>query len=453
MGIQNSLIKNELQKSKKGHFFIRKYRCIFVKKILHMSKEGWENRKHIGFFGRCNVGKSSLVNALAGQKVSIVSEQSGTTTDAVRKAIELKEIGAAVLIDTAGLDDKTTLGAERKSGSREVLKQVDMAVLMIGESGFGDLEREFLADCKSLSIPCLTIYNRKEHENLDEGLKREIETEISTDLFCLYGYSESELSRLTARIAALLSENKTVEKTPLSGIVGSGDTVLLVCPIDSSAPKGRMILAQVQTIRDCLDKSCVCVVVKESELKTALNVKGIKPDLVVTDSQVFHKVKKIVPCSIPLTSFSVLLARSKGLFTQYLEGTPHLDKLNDGDKVLILESCTHQPTCQDIGRVKLPRLIAKHSGRSIVCTTLGGNEPIEGEVSDYAMVIQCGGCVATSTRIRSRLMPFVQKGIPVSNYGLAIAYMNGIFERATEIFREKEDRILPFGEFDVTLGD
>lgn len=404
-----------------------------------MSKEGWENRKHIGFFGRCNVGKSSLVNALAGQKVSIVSEKSGTTTDAVRKAIELRGVGAAVLIDTAGLDDKTTLGAERTLGSREVVKQVNLAVLMIGDNTFGDLEKEFLLECKSLSVPCLTIYNNKGGEPIGNNLKQEIETETSAELFCLDGYSESGLSRLCSRIAELLSANKTEEKTPLEGIVRSGDVVLLVCPIDFSAPKGRMILAQVQTIRDCLDKSCICVVVKDTELETALGAKGLKPDLVVTDSQVFHKVKEIVPRSIPLTSFSVLLARSKGMFAQYLEGTPHLDKLKDGDRVLILESCTHQPTCQDIGRVKLPKLIAKHTGKNIVCTTLGGNEPIEGEVSDYAMVIQCGGCVATSTRIRSRLLPFVQKGIPVSNYGLAIAYMNGIFGRATEMFGKKED--------------
>jgi [FeFe] hydrogenase H-cluster maturation GTPase HydF len=209
----------------------------------------------------------------------------------------------------------------------------------------------------------------------------------------------------------------------------------LVAPIDSSAPEGRLILPQVQTIRDALDKACICIVVKETELECLLKEKGIKPDLIVTDSQVFGFVSKIVPNEIPLTSFSVLLSRMKGAFEQYLKGTPYLDKLKDGDKVLMLESCTHQPTCEDIGRVKLPMMIRKYTGKDIKCEAVSGLTKIETPLSEYAMIIQCGGCVATAKQIHSRLQPALDMGIAVSNYGLAIAYMNGIFNRVTAIFK------------------
>ena len=240
---------------------------------------------------------------------------------------------------------------------------------------------------------------------------------------------------LAERIGKMLKGEECEKRTLLQGVVAGGELVLLVTPIDSAAPQGRLILPQVQLIREVLDQNCVCMVVKETELEYVLNEKGIKPDLVVTDSQVFAMVNAIVPKSIPLTSFSILLARMKGMFEAYLKGTPYLDKLKDGDRVLMLESCTHQPTCEDIGRVKLPKLISKYTGKDVECEAVSGLDDIETPLNEFALIIQCGGCVATEKQLRSRLKPALENGIPVSNYGLAIAYMNGIFERATEIFK------------------
>ncbi len=398
-----------------------------------------ECRKHICFFGRCNVGKSSLVNALAGQSVAIVSEQSGTTTDVVKKAIELSGVGAAVLLDTAGLDDTTFLADQRVKATDNALRQVDLAVLLLSENRFSEIETEFLNDCKGLGIPYLLVYNKQKHFAAQEDFVSRVEKQTSAKLIFVSDFSDADLKALSLGIKAVFEREGAVKRTPLEGIVQKGESVLLVCPIDSSAPQGRLILPQVQVIRDCLDKGCVCSVVKDTELETALWDKEMKPDLVVTDSQVFASVDKIVPKEIPLTSFSILLARMKGAFDQYLKGTPYLDRLEEGDRVLMLESCTHQPTCEDIGRVKLPKMIAKHTGKRIICEAVGGLERLDVPLTDYKMIIQCGGCVATQRQILSRLSPALQAGIPVTNYGLAIAYMSGIFERATAIFKQIGD--------------
>jgi [FeFe] hydrogenase H-cluster maturation GTPase HydF len=400
-----------------------------------MENKTKENRKHIGFFGRCNVGKSSLINALTNQEISIVSAQSGTTTDVVKKSIELYGVGAVVLLDTAGLDDNTILGEQRVKSSKHALTLVDAAVLVISENKVGDIEKEFLEQCKSLSVPCIVVYNKQDVEKAAEETKKQI-TELSNSrLLVLEDHSKEQMLQISSKLKEILSVNEIEKRTVLQGIVKPLDIVVLVAPIDSSAPEGRLILPQVQTIRDALDKACICIVVKETELECLLKEKGIKPDLIVTDSQVFGFVSKIVPNEIPLTSFSVLLSRMKGAFEQYLKGTPYLDKLKDGDKVLMLESCTHQPTCEDIGRVKLPMMIRKYTGKDIKCEAVSGLTKIETPLSEYAMIIQCGGCVATAKQIHSRLQPALDMGIAVSNYGLAIAYMNGIFNRVTAIFK------------------
>lgn len=394
-----------------------------------------ENRKHIGFFGRCNVGKSTLVNALTGQQISIVSPIEGTTTDTVKKSMELYGTGAVVIIDTAGLDDVSKLGEQRVKSSIHALSLVDVAVLVVGENTFSDCEKDFLSRAKALAVPVIVVYNKQDLQKASPDFVLSMTQAVGKNFLVVENHSKEQMLALSEVIGKVLRDNEIEKRTPLQGVVKSGDVVLLVVPIDSSAPEGRLILPQVQTIRDCLDKACVSMVVRESELDYVLNQKKIKPDLVVTDSQVFAMVSKIVPQDIPLTSFSVLLSRMKGAFDQYLKGTPYLDKLKDGDKVLMLESCTHQPTCEDIGRVKLPMLIRKYTGKDIKCQAVAGLDAIGVPLEEFAMIIQCGGCVATAKQIRSRLQPALDSNIPVSNYGLAIAYMNGIFERVTSMFK------------------
>ncbi len=393
-----------------------------------MEKTTKENRKYIGFFGRTNVGKSTIVNALTGQEVSIVSQEKGTTTDVVKKNMELFGYGAVVVVDTAGLDDDTTLGEKRIKASLHALTQMDLAVLIVSENRFEKVEEDFVERCKKYDIPLIILYNKSDITPANEEIKRKISLELKNHC------SESMLL-ISDIIAKTLKAKEGERKTPLQNIVKKGDVILLVTPIDTAAPQGRLILPQVQLIRDVLDKDCVCVVVKETDLELTLREKKIKPDLVVTDSKVFEMVDKIVPKDIKLTSFSVVLARMKGAFEQYLKGTPYLDKLKDGDKVLMLESCTHQPTCEDIGRVKLPQWISKYTGKKLEFSAVSGLSEIETPLTDFAMIIQCGGCVATAQQIRNRLLPALENNVPVSNYGLVIAYIHGIFERATEIFK------------------
>ncbi len=393
-----------------------------------MEKTTKENRKYIGFFGRTNVGKSTIVNALTGQEVSIVSQEKGTTTDVVKKNMELFGYGAVVVVDTAGLDDNTTLGEKRIKASLHALTQMDLAVLVVSENKFDDLEESFIEKCKKYDIPCVILYNKADICPLKEELKKKISLELNN-------HSSESMLEVSNLLTKTLKEKEGEKRTPLQGIVKKGDVILLVTPIDTAAPQGRLILPQVQLIRDVLDKDCVCVVVKETDLEMVLREKKIKPDLVVTDSKVFEMVDKIVPNDIKLTSFSVVLARMKGAFEQYLRGTPFLDKLKDGDKVLMLESCTHQPTCEDIGRVKLPQWISKYTGKKLEFSAVSGLSEIETPLTDFAMIIQCGGCVATAQQIRNRLLPALENNVPVSNYGLVIAYIHGIFNRATEIFK------------------
>ncbi len=387
-----------------------------------------ENRRYIGFFGRTNVGKSTIVNALVGQEISIVSSQSGTTTDVVKKNMELFGYGAVVVVDTAGLDDKTTLGEQRVKATMHALTQMDLAVLVISDNVFDESENYFIERCKKYDIPVVVVYNKSDITPANEEIKGKISLELEN-------HSAESMLSLSNIISETLKAKEGEKRTPLQNIVKKGDVVLLVTPIDAAAPQGRLILPQVQLIRDVLDKDCVCVVVKETELEMVLSEKGIKPDLVITDSKVFEMVDKIVPKEIKLTSFSVVLARMKGAFEEYIKGTPYLDKLKDGDKILMLESCTHQPTCEDIGRVKLPMWISKYTGKKLEFKAVSGLSQIEFPLTDYAMIIQCGGCVATQQQIRNRLLPALENNIPVSNYGLVIAYIHGIFERASEIFK------------------
>lgn len=376
--------------------------------------KGNELKPRIGFFGRRNVGKSTMINWLTGQQIAIVSDTAGTTTDPVRKSMEIGGIGPVVLIDTAGIDDEGELGALRVEKSMAALAEVDLALLLYTEGAYGEPEERVERWCKEHGTPMLKVLTKA--------------TPIDKET-------------LIAQIKEALPESAYRGRSLLGDVVSQGDMVVLVTPIDSSAPEGRMILPQVQVLRDLMDLHAVAVFCQPEELVAALATGKPSPTLVVTDSQVFAKVAAVVPEEVPLTSFSVVLARQKGLFQEYLEGTSTIGNLQDGDRVLLLESCTHDVTCEDIGRVKLPALLRKATGKRLEFDILAGAADVraylrasESHGTLPALVIQCGGCVITAQQVKARLLPALESGVPVSNYGLALAWCNGIFDRATKIF-------------------
>lgn len=390
-----------------------------------------ENKIHIGFFGRCNVGKSTLINTLVGQDISIVSEYSGTTTDTVKKTIEITDIGQVVLIDTAGIDDKSVLGEERKKKTLDIFSQVDFAVLVISENRFDIYEENIIDECKRYSTPYIVVYNKEDLFPIQENLKTEVSLIVSKE-------DKSTREKLHQILRQEIRKLSLEQQKPLlNDIIDQGDVVVLVTPIDASAPKGRLILPQVKTIREIIDQHAIAITVQETELGQAINLLGKeKIKLVITDSQIFKKVDSIVPNEIPLTSFSIILAKEKGNFNQYLSGTLRIDSLQDGDNILILESCTHTPTCEDIGRVKLPNMLKKYTGKNLNFTFSAGLSNSFNDIEKYQLVIQCGGCMATKKQMQNRLLPFIEKNMAITNYGMTISYVNGIFKRAVAIFQK-----------------
>ena len=399
------------------------------------SMKGNDLKPHIGIFGRRNYGKSSLVNYLTGQQVAIVSDLAGTTTDPVKKTMEIGGVGPVVWIDTAGIDDEGAVGRMRIDRSLAMLAQADLALILFTDNRFEAEEVMLVEGCRKRGIPYILIYSQADRLKPDNALLQRLNEDYGTEVFVLTVKDPALREPLTARIREALPETAYVHRSLLGDVVSEGDTVVMVTPIDSSAPEGRMILPQVQVLRDLLDNHACAVVCRESELEQTLKRVG-EVRLVVTDSQVYDIVSQIVPDDVYLTSFSVVLARAKGLFADYVKGTPTIDNLRDGDRVLMLESCTHNVTCEDIGRVKLPKLLAKYTGKKLECEAVAGLSAIARPVTDYALVIQCGGCVLTAKQLAARLAPAIEAGVPVSNYGLAIAYMNGIFERSMRIFDE-----------------
>jgi len=392
------------------------------------------HKPQIAFFGRRNSGKSSLINALTGQVVAIVSDVPGTTTDPVRKVMELNGVGAAVLIDTAGMDDEGLLGEQRVARTRAVVKEVDLAILLFTNNTLGFFERQWIAECKKWSLPYLIVHNKSDEVQLDPGVGVELAEELAADV-CECSAINGEGIDL---LLELIAKNLLVITPPTTSLLGNlitkDQTVVLVCPIDSEAPEGRLILPQVQTIRDILDHQAIAVSLTQESLPAYMEAGG-RPDIVITDSQLFGWVEKWIPPHIPLTSFSVLLAHHKGLFAHFLSGTPVLDKLQDGEKVLILESCTHHATCEDIGRVKLPNRITSYTGKSLSFEVVAGLDPLPEQLDSFALVIQCGGCMVTRKQLRARIAAVLAQGVPVSNYGMALAYMSGIFDRSVAPFR------------------
>lgn len=395
---------------------------------------------NIGFFGKTNTGKSSLLNALAGQDVAIVSDQAGTTTDPVGKRMEIPQIGPCRLIDTAGLDDSTQLGEQRTRKTRSWINRVDLALLLFTGNCFTKLEQELLEEFRRLKVPVLLVHTQSDIIPLDEALAQELSERYGVDVLeysvaLLDETAQNELKELLiAFMIKSIASSPLREKRLFEGLVSAKQTVVLVCPIDQAAPTGRLILPQVMAIRDLLDRQATAVVLQVDQLAAYLE-NHPTPDLVVTDSQVFAQVATLVPETVPMTSFSVLLARSKGPFQAYLSGAEKIDQLQEGDRILILESCTHHASCEDIGRVKLPRLFQKYTGKALQFTIIAGMDDLPEDLTDYAMVVQCGGCMINRRELLSRVNPAIEQGIPVCNYGMAMAYMNRIFHRSVAPFR------------------
>ncbi|MBQ7040184.1 MAG: [Clostridia bacterium] len=376
-------------------------------------------RIHIGFFGQRNVGKSSLVNKITGQNLSVVSDVLGTTTDPVLKSMELLPLGPVTIIDTPGFDDEGVLGELRVTKTREILAKTDIAVLVIdAQKGIRDLDKELILLFEERKIPYIKVFNKSD-------LKL-IEGEISVS--CESGEGIEDLKR---KIAELKPEGE--KKQIVSDVLKKGSVAVLVTPIDESAPKGRLILPQQQTIRDLLDAGNTAFVCREHELEKTLNGLKNPPDAVITDSQAFGFVSKIVPESVPLTSFSILFARYKGVLETAVKGASVLDKLSEGDKILISEGCTHHRQCGDIGTVKLPAMIKKKTGKNFNFEfTSGGTFPED--LSEFSLVVHCGGCMLNEREMQSRLKKANEQKIPMTNYGILIAHINGILKRSLSLF-------------------
>jgi [FeFe] hydrogenase H-cluster maturation GTPase HydF len=402
-------------------------------------KKGKENKVHIGIYGRRNNGKSSLINSLAGQEISIVSDVAGTTTDPVKKSFEITGFGPVILIDTAGIDDIGELGSLRIRKSYDSLKLIDLAILLLSDNQFDAPEEKLIAEFERLEIPYLVVHNKADKKSASDDLRAYINNRYK---HALLDYSSlqpgDDKEKLISAIRESIPEAAMSRPALIGDVISYGDIVMLITPIDIEAPEGRMILPQVQAIRDILDNDAIAVVLKEREVDAFLKKTGIKPALAITDSQIFLKADAMVPKDIPLTGFSVVLARYKGDFSAYLSGTPKISELKDGDKVLLLESCTHHVSCDDIGRVKIPRWLSDFTGKELEFEVVSGLDDLPREITDYALVIQCGGCVITRRQLINRIQPAIKAGVPVTNYGMAIAWVQGVYDRAVEVFVQSE---------------
>lgn len=386
------------------------------------------DRIHIGIFGRRNAGKSSIINALTGQNLAIVSDIKGTTTDPVLKAMELLPLGPVVFIDTPGLDDKGTLGELRIQKARQMLNKSDIALLIIDSTvGMTDTDQEILSLIQKKEIPYLIVYNKCDLTSHPHTLPTLDENRIFVS-----AASGLHISELKEQIAAIVPK-ETQSRRIIGDLITPGSLIVLVVPIDASAPKGRLILPQQQTIRDILDTEATAVVVTDTALSDTLTKLGSLVSLVVTDSQVFQKIAAIVPPEIPLTSFSILFARYKGNLKTVVHGAQMLDHLQDNDRILISEGCTHHRQCEDIGTVKLPRWLQNYTKKELRFTFTSGAE-FPTDLSPYRMIIHCGGCMLNEREMKYRLRCAKDSGIPITNYGTAIAHMQGILERSIQIF-------------------
>ena len=395
---------------------------------MGMNQTPASERIHIGFFGKRNAGKSRVVNKVTGQTVAIVSPVKGTTTDPVYKTMELLPMGPVMIIDTPGIDDEGRLGELRVKKTYQVLNKTDVAVLVVdGTVGITNVDQEMIRMFKEKDIPYIVVFNKKDLCEQCSNMEGVLSIWVSAE-------KGDGIHELKEKIAAL-SRQEESEKRIVGDMILPGDFVVLVVPVDSAAPKGRLILPQQQTIRDILDAGGITVVVKDSELKDALDGLGRKPKMVITDSQAFDKVSKITPEDIMLTSFSILFARYKGSLESTVKGAAGLNKLKDGDKVLISEGCTHHRQCEDIGTVKIPRWIERYTGKKLVYEWSSGTEFPE-DLSDYSLVVHCGGCMLNEREMKYRQKQAGRQGIPMTNYGILIACTQGILKRSLMPFPE-----------------
>ena len=403
------------------------------------------NRVHIGFFGRRNAGKSSVVNAVTGQELAVVSDTKGTTTDPVYKSMELLPIGPVMIIDTPGFDDEGALGELRVRKTKQVLNKTDIAVLVVDATeGKKQCDEELIRIFKEKEIPYIIVNNKADllsdeisekvcQNNVSEQRKAEQNALLSSGqeqyVSALTGAGIYELKECIGK----LTPNEDMTLKIVGDLLHPGDFVVLVVPIDSAAPKGRLILPQQQTIRDVLEANAAAIVVKESELKQTLEQLGRSPAMVITDSQVFERVSEEVSEEIPLTSFSILMARYKGYLETAVNGVAAIDHLKDGDKILISEGCTHHRQCDDIGTVKILRWLKQHTGKELIIETSSGTEFPE-DLTSYALVIHCGGCMLNEREVKYRMKCAEDQKVPFTNYGIAIAQMKGILKRSIELF-------------------
>ena len=389
-----------------------------------MQQTPQSERLHIAFFGRCNSGKSSLINALTGQNIAVVSNVSGTTTDPVSKPIELPGLGACVLIDTPGYDDTSILGEQRIAQTTKVVDKTDIAVLLFTEQ-WGDDERRWIAEFRAREIPIIAILSQCDRLADVESLVKAVESDTKLTPIAV---SSTQGEGLPALREALAAAGMREERTILQGLVNEGDTVLLVMPQDASAPKGRLIQPQVQTIRELLDRRCTVVSCTTEGMPAALASLAQPPHLIITDSQVFDAVYKLKPEASRLTSFSVLFARYKGDITTFVAGAKKLSQLTENSRILIAEACTHVPQNEDIGRVKLPAMLRRKFGAGLHIDIVSGHE-FPQDLTDYDLVIHCGACMFNSRHVLNRIARARIQDVPITNYGITIAALTGILDR------------------------
>lgn len=390
----------------------------------------------IAFLGRRNAGKSSLINALVGYDLAIVSDQAGTTTDPVDKAVEINPLGPCLVIDTAGIDDTGELGQKRVEKTNAVIKDADVGLIVIGDGQWTAFEEELVTALQKKQKPVIVVLNqtdRFDYEALEQTLQERKLAYVTT--VAVEGRGISELKQ---KLRELKNVPGLEEPSIIGDIVQAGDLILLVVPIDLGAPKGRLILPQVQTIRDVLDNDATAIVVKERELADTLDKLAVPPALVITDSQVVLKVAGDVPDEVPLTTFSTVFSRFKGNLRQMVDGVQTIDKLQNGDKILIAEACTHHAMADDIGRVKIPRWISNYTGRKLQFDLAAG-PAFPDDIKDYQLILQCGGCTISRTAYGNRLQTAAALGVPITNYGIAISYVQGVLPRIIRPFPELRD--------------
>ena len=390
-------------------------------------------RLHIGIFGKTNVGKSSFINRITNQNVSIVSEIAGTTTDVVEKSMELLPIGPVNFLDTAGVNDLSDLGKERIEKTLKILNRTDIGIIICDYNGIDNYEKELINKFNELKIPFIIVVNKTDIQGVNEEVLSDLNATCPHILITSTKTDNNLTHKFKESLIKLLPEEFVNSPKIVGDLIPEKSIVILVTPIDKQAPKGRLILPQVQTIRDLLDSNCITIVVKESELQTTLDNLKTTPSLVITDSQAFKTVDAIVPKEIPLTSFSILFAKLKGDLSEFEKGAKAIENLKDKDKVLILESCTHHAAEDDIGKVKIPKLLKQKTGKELIIEHFSGHDfP---DISQYSLIIHCGACMTNRREILSRILISNQKQVPITNYGITISYCLGILDRALNIFK------------------